>query len=182
VALCVTRLLYDKGLRELVEAARLLHARGSPVRVRVAGEPDPANPNSVSADDLAAWRAEGLVEFLGRRDDVAALLRDAHMAILPSYREGLPKSLLEAAASGRALITTQTVGCRDLVPDGATGLLVPVGDAAALADALDALARDPERRRAMGAAARRLAEDRFGNASVGAGIAAVYREALGRSG
>lgn len=180
VALMVARLLRDKGVVELVEAARLLRNRGRPARVWIAGEPDPTNANSVPAETLDAWRADGLVELLGRRDDIAALWRDAHIAVLPSYGEGLPKSLLEAAASGRPLVTTTAPGCRDLVPEGRTGLLVPPRDAGALADALDVLAADPDRRRALGLAARAMVESQFSAAIVGRRTERLYRDLLDR--
>lgn len=178
VALCVARLLWDKGIGELVEAARLLRARGVPVVVRIAGDRDPANPRCIPQATLAAWQAEGIVEFLGRRDDIAALTAAAHIAVLPSYREGMPKSLLEAAACARPLVTTDVPGCRALVRDGENGLLVAPRDAGALADALARLAQDAALRRRMGAEARREAEETYSTQAIGNAVAALYHAVL----
>lgn len=178
VALCVARLLWDKGIGELVEAARLLRARGVSLRIQVAGDPDPANPRTIPPETLAAWTAEGLVEFLGRRDDIAALTAASHIAVLPSYREGMPKALLEGAAGGRPLVTTDVPGCRALVNHGVNGLLVPVRDPEALADALARLAQEDDLRRRLGAEARRQAEEIYSSRAVGAAIAALYRSLL----
>lgn len=178
VALCVARLLWDKGIGELVEAARLLRARTVRLRVQVAGDPDPANPRVIPDDVVRAWMAEGVVEFLGRRDDIAALTAASHIAVLPSYREGMPKALLEAAACGRPLVTTDVPGCRALVEDGVNGLLVPVRDAVALADALEQLALDPSLRTRLGQEARRQAEEIYSEQAVGRAVVALYRSVL----
>lgn len=175
VALCVARLLWDKGIGELVGAARILRARGAPLTIRVAGDPDPANPRSIPQDTLQAWTAEGIVEFLGRREDIAALTAASHIAVLPSYREGMPKALLEAAACGRPLVATDVPGCRALVRDGVNGLLVPPRDPVALADALEKLARDPGLRARLGAQARRDAEEIYSEDAVEDAAAALYR-------
>lgn len=181
VALFVSRLLRDKGTVELIEAARKLKASGGDLIVRVVGDCDPANPNSVGEDEVAAWESEGNVEFLGRRDGIADLWREAHIAVLPSYREGTPKSLLEAAASARPLVTTDVPGCRDLVPDNATGILVPARDPSALADALAALAGAPELRREKGLAARRLIEERYADDVVARQISDLYAALAGHA-
>ena len=157
VVTMAARLLRDKGVLEFVEAARLLHARGIAVRMQLAGAPDEGNPASVQPADVQAWQQEGMVQCLGERQDIAQIYAQSHIVALPSYREGLPKSLLEAAAAGRAVVTTDVPGCRDAIDPGETGLLVPVRDAKALADAIESLARDPEKRRALGAAGRALA-------------------------
>ncbi|MFA7430530.1 MAG: glycosyltransferase family 4 protein [Rhodospirillaceae bacterium] len=175
VALCVARLLWDKGIGELVEAAHLLRARGVALRIRVAGDPDPANPRTIPEETVRAWSAEGLVEFLGRRDDIAALTAASHIAVLPSYREGMPKALLEAAACGRPLVTTDVPGCRALVEDGINGLLVPERDALALADALERLALDAALRQRLGQQARRQAEEIYSERAVGRAVADLYR-------
>ncbi|MFW5681127.1 MAG: glycosyltransferase family 4 protein, partial [Pseudomonadota bacterium] len=143
VAVCAARMLWDKGIGELVEAARLLHREGVPLRVRLVGDTD-ANPRSISEATLAAWQAEGVVDVVGRSEDIAGEYARAHVAVLPSYREGLPKALLEAAACGRPMISTATPGCRDVCRDGETGLSVPPRDPAALAAALARLAGDAE--------------------------------------
>ncbi|SAI69770.1 glycosyltransferase [Bordetella ansorpii] len=161
VALMVARLLRDKGVAEFVEAARLLRAQGLDVRMRLAGGIDPGNPTSATEADVARWREDGAVEVLGERADVAALTAASHIAVLPSYREGLPKSLLEAAACGRAVVTTDVPGCRDAITPGETGLLVPARDSAALAAAIARLATDDALRQRMGRAGRELAQREF---------------------
>ncbi|HBC07638.1 MAG TPA: glycosyltransferase family 1 protein, partial [Rhodospirillaceae bacterium] len=135
-AVLVGRLLKTKGVKEFVQAARILKDRGCDIHMVLVGAPDPGNPTTVTQDQIDAWVAEGLVEWAGERDDIAAVWAGAHIAVLPSYREGLPKSLLEAAACARPLIATDVPGCRALVRDGENGLLVPPRDPQALADAI----------------------------------------------
>ena len=161
VVTMVARLLRDKGVQEFVQAARLLRERGVPVAMQLVGGLDAGNPASATQADVDAWQQDGCVQALGERSDVAALYAAAHIAVLPSYREGLPKSLIEAAACGRAVVTTDVPGCRDAIEPNVTGLLVPVRDAAALADAIARLAKDAALRQAMGAAGRALAEREF---------------------
>lgn len=161
VVVLPARLLWDKGVGEFVEAAAILRARGVEARFVLVGEPDPHNPASVTDDDLAAWRDSGVVEAWGRSDDMPAVFRKAHICCLPSYREGLPRALLEAAASGLAIVTTDVPGCRDVVRDGHNGYLVPPREAAPLADALEKLIRDGEARERMGRRGRALVLDRF---------------------
>ncbi|TCS64984.1 glycosyltransferase family 4 protein [Varunaivibrio sulfuroxidans] len=161
VALYVGRMLWDKGVGELIAAARILAVRAPAVRVRLIGAPDPANPQSVAAGDLERWRDEGLIDWLGPRADIARQWADADIAVLPSYREGLPKSLLEAGACARPSVTTDVAGCHDVVRDGVNGFLAPVRDVAALADAIERLAADPAARRRMGREARAIVEARF---------------------
>jgi glycosyltransferase involved in cell wall biosynthesis len=155
----VARMLWAKGLAEVIEAARILQARGRLPDIQLIGEPDPANPHSATAQDLQNWADAGLVSVLGRRHDIADLYRNAHIAILPSWREGLPKSLLEAAACGLPLITTDAPGCRELVEHGKNGLLIPLQDPEALANAIDTLAQSPEERQRMGRNARKRVEE-----------------------
>lgn len=150
-----SRLLSSKGVAEFVEAARRLKARGTDARFAVVGEPDPDNPETITAARLDEWRGEGAVEVWGRRADMPAVLRQASLFVLPTYyREGVPKALIEAAAAGLPAVTTDTAGCRDIVVDGETGLLVPPRDVPALTDAIDALLGDRPRRETMGRAAR----------------------------
>lgn len=156
------RIIYDKGVGEFVAAARLLRSRGVEARFALVGGLDPHNATEVAADTVQQWVAEGVVEWWGHRTDMAEVLREASIVCLPSYREGMPKALLEAAAAGRPIVTTDTPGCRNCVEAGHTGVLVPPRDAAALADALEALIADPHRREAFGSAARALAERSFG--------------------
>lgn len=166
VCALVARLLWDKGVGELVEAARLLKAEGVQLRVALVGRPDPHNPRSIPEDTVRAWQAEGVVEYWGHRDDIAAVWAQASIAVLPSYREGLPKSLLEAAACGRPLVTTDVPGCRELVADGDNGLLVPARTIAPLADALRRLATDPILRQRLGARARERTMVEFSEAVI----------------
>lgn len=161
VATMVARLLRDKGVWEFVEAARLLRARGVPVTMRLVGGVDAGNPTSATPAEVEAWQREGCVEALGERSDVPQLYAASHIAVLPSYREGLPKSLIEAAACGRAVVTTDVPGCRDAIDPDKTGLLVPVRDPQALADAIARLAGDAALRQGMGTAGRALAEREF---------------------
>lgn len=162
-----SRMLWDKGVGEFVEAARRLHARGVKARWVLLGGTD-ANPLSIAEHQLRAWEREGVVEWWGHRDDMAEVLRRASVACLPSHHEGLPKFLLEAAASGLPIVATDIPGCRQIVSPGINGLLVPIDDAPALADALAILVDDPDTRAAMGARSRALAED-------GLGVDAVMR-------
>lgn len=161
VAIMAARLLEDKGVREYVEAAQLSAGDDSGLRWTLVGSPDPGNPASITQAQYDAWRKEGVVQCMGERSDVAQLYADAHIVVLPSYREGLPKSLVEAAAAGRAVVTTDVPGCRDAIEADVSGLLVPAHDTVALADAVIRLAQDGELRRSMGAAGRRLAEREF---------------------
>lgn len=171
-----SRLLWDKGVGEFVEAARRLAGRA---RFVLVGAPDPGNPASVSEADLRGWVSQGVVEWWGVREDMPAVLNQTHIVCLPSYREGLPKVLLEAMACGRAVITTDATGCRDCVRDGDNGLLVPVKDAQALTDAIGRLLDDPALRRRMGARGRQRAVEEFSLERVIEATLAVYREALG---
>lgn len=168
------RLLRDKGVFEFIEAARLLRSRGLEVNFKLAGDLDTGNPTSVTEDELAKWLAEGVVECLGYCNDMSTLLTHSHLVVLPSYREGLPKVLVEAAACGRAVITTDVPGCRDAIDPDVSGLLVPVRDAQALADAIQCLLEAPERRREMGKAGRALAERAFAIESIVAQHMEIY--------
>lgn len=179
VVVMAARLLRDKGVREFVDAARRLRERAVPARFVLAGDRDPGNPTSIDDRELAAWRAGGLVELVGHRTDVPRLFADADIVVLPSYREGLPKVLLEAAACGRPVITSDVPGCRDAVTPGETGLLVPARDAAALADAIERLVLDPPLRARMGAASRALAERAFSIEGVVDAHLRIYRELRG---
>jgi glycosyltransferase involved in cell wall biosynthesis len=178
----VGRLLADKGIRTLIEAHRLLRRRGSNVELLIAGTPDPANPASVSEQEAAAWNSEPGITCLGHVEDISALWARAQIAVLPSRREGLPKSLLEAAACGRPMIATDVPGCREVVIPGETGLLVPYDDPPALADAIETLAASQELRARYGAAARRLAVARFSAAAIGGQTVDLYRNLVERGG
>ncbi len=179
VVLLAARMLWDKGIAELVEAGRELRRRGIEHRILLAGWPDEANPAAIPAAQLRAWEEEGLVECLGRCDDMPDRIRACHVACLPSYREGVPLFLLEAAASGRPIVTTDVPGCREVVEPGVNGARVPVRESAPLAEALAALLTDPELRRRQGRASRALAEAEFSTAAVVRATFEVYRRLSG---
>jgi glycosyltransferase involved in cell wall biosynthesis len=170
------RLLWDKGVGEYVEAARALTREGWKARFWLAGAPDKGNSACVADGQLERWRREGPVEFLGHRGDMPDLMRQASIAVLPSYHEGIPLFLVEAAASGLPIVATEIEGCRAVVERGANGLLVPPRDAAALAAALRQLLASPELRGRMGAEGRRLAVERFDDANVVREYLQVYRD------
>ena len=172
------RLLWDKGLAEFVEAARQLRAQGRAIDFLLAGTPDPGNPAAVPEATVRSWVEEGLLQWLGHVDDMPALFGSVDMVVLPSYREGLPKGLIEAAACGLPLVTTDVPGCREVVTDGVDGLLVPVRDAGALATAIARLHDDPVLAARLGAAARQHALDEFDERIVIARTQAVYQELL----
>ncbi|WP_425198214.1 glycosyltransferase family 4 protein [Polaromonas sp.] len=181
VVLLAARLLIDKGVREFADAARLLKLRGVVARFCLAGTVDPANPASLTDAELAQWAAAGVIELWGHCADMQSALSSAHLVVLPSYREGLPKVLMEAAACGRAVITTDVPGCRDAIDSGITGMLVPVRNAEALADALEELLNDPARCQAMGNAGRALAERAFDVRQVVALHLQIYKELIEKS-
>lgn len=181
VVVLAARLLADKGVREFVQAARLLRQQGVAARFCLVGAVDPANPASLTDEELAQWASEGVIELWGLRTDMPEVLSAAHVVVLPSYREGLPKVLLEAAACGRAVVTTDVPGCRDAIAPGVTGVLVPVGKAAALADAIKGLINDPARCRSMGDAGRTLAESVFDVRQVVAAHLRIYQELIDKS-
>ena len=178
VVLFAGRFLRSKGIDDFVCAARTLRAAGVVARFVIAGEPDADNPTSVTRRDLENWEREGVVENWGRRSDMPRVLSAAHIVCLPSrYGEGVPKILLEAAAAGRPIVTTDWPGCRDTLRAGESGLLVPPGDSHALAAALRELIEDGERRRRFGAAGRALAEREFDVREVAAKTLDCYRSA-----
>jgi glycosyltransferase involved in cell wall biosynthesis len=174
----VGRLLDDKGIRVLVAAHRLMRAQGSTVDLLIAGTPDPANPASVPQTEAEAWGREPGVTWLGHVNDIATVWARAHIAVLPSRREGLPKSLLEAAACGRPMVATDVPGCREIVVPWQTGLLVTPDAPGALATAIEMLAETPDMRTRFGRAARRLAEERFASDAIGRAVVELYRRML----
>jgi glycosyltransferase involved in cell wall biosynthesis len=174
----VGRLLVDKGIRTLVSAHRLLLRRVPDAKLFIAGTPDPANPASVPEAEAQSWNDEPGIAWLGQVADIAGFWAKAHVAVLPSRREGLPLSLLEAAACGRALIASDVPGCREIVLHEQTGLLFPVDDAAALADAMARLDADQVLRTRFAAAARKLVVERFAADIIGRQTVALYRRAL----
>jgi glycosyltransferase involved in cell wall biosynthesis len=175
----IARMIREKGVADFVEAARLLHGQAIFVLV---GAPDEGNPNTITHAELSNWQQEGLIEYLGPRRDIAALLAGAHIACQPStYREGLPKSALEAMAAGKPLVATDIAGLREAVIHEQTGLLVPPGNPAALAAALQRLIADPALRARLGAAGRERAEQNFADAIICAQTLLVYDSLIARS-
>ena len=179
--LLVGRLLAEKGIREFVEAARVVKRERPGVRFMVAGGSDPGNPTSIDAATVAAWSAEGQVEFTGHHENMVALLHSCDVAALPSYREGTPRSLLEAAACGLPLVASDVPGCREVVRHGDNGLLVPPRDSKALATALLDLLVDSAKRKSMGARSREIAVSDFAQEHVIAATLNAYDRALSRS-
>jgi glycosyltransferase involved in cell wall biosynthesis len=178
-AVCVSRMLRDKGIHELVAATRLLHAKGVELRVRLVGPTDD-NPASIPRATLAEWNREGVVEVVGPSKDIAGEYARAHIAVLPSYREGLPKSLLEAAACGRPMVATDVPGCREVCINGETGLRVPARTVEPLAKALERLVLNPSLRQRFGENARHLAETIFAEKIINAQTLALYEKILAR--
>lgn len=165
VVMLAGRLLKDKGVVEFCDAAHLL-AKDNTVaatapRFVLVGAVDPDNPSSVDVETINAWRKEGLIEIWGQKTDMASTLREADIVVLPSYREGMPKVLQEAAACGKAVVTTDVPGCRDVIIPERTGVLVKHQDSRALANAIRRLIIDPALRKAMGDEGRKLALDKF---------------------
>lgn len=176
--LLASRLLWDKGIREYIEAARLLREQHLPVEFVLAGVPDHGNPGSVSMRQVARWQKSGAVTYLGHVSDMPRLLHDIHVAVLPSYREGVPRSLLEAAACALPIVATDVPGCREVVVHGINGLLVPARDPRALADAIRYMWEHPAERARMGAAGRGRALANFDERIVFEKTLDVYRELL----
>lgn len=155
------RMLWDKGVGEFVAAVRLLRRRNVQARYVLVGDSDPGNPTGIPLQTLTTWNKEGIVEWWGWQEEMNAVYPKANIICLPSYREGLPKTLIEAAASARAIVSTDVPGCREVVVDGYNGFLVPVQDPEALADKLESLINDPTLRGKMGENGRRHALQHF---------------------
>ncbi len=175
------RMLWDKGIGEFVDAAAAIRREGINARFALIGKLDEGNPACIEYETLTRWQKEGNVEWWGWQDDIYTPISLADIVCLPSYREGLPKILLEAAACGRPIVTTDVPGCRETVIDGVNGLLVEVKSAESLKNALVRLINDRELRVKMGEASRELAVSRFSNAIVNAETYKIYRAALGGS-
>ena len=161
-AVLLSRMLWDKGVGEFVEAAKLLKKKyQDDVEFILAGKVDPENASCISKEQLLKWNQEGNVNWIGFQSDVVSLYKNSHIAVLPSYREGLPKSLLEAMAIGRPVITTDAPGCRVVVKEGVNGYLVKLKDVDTLAEAMDKLIGDKALRQKMGMEGRKYAEEEF---------------------
>ena len=174
----VGRLLDDKGAQTLVGAHELLTQRGVVINTLMAGEPDPSNPASIPDRVLDSWRLIPNICLLGHVEDIRSVWGRAHIAILPSRREGLPKSLLEAAACGRPLIATDVPGCREIARGGVNAILVPTDDAEALAQAIETLSKDRELRVRLGRASREIVTTEYSSTLIGSEIAALYSSLL----
>ncbi|MEO0344832.1 MAG: glycosyltransferase family 4 protein [Pseudomonadota bacterium] len=182
VALMAARMLAEKGVYTFVDAARRLTTQRRNVVCRLIGSPDPGNPGSVTTEELEAWQQDGIIEWQPYTADMPSAFARCHLFVLPSYYgEGLPKVLLEAAASRRAVITTDHPGCRDAIIAGKTGLLVPPRDSTALADAILELASDGARRRLMGGAGYALAHSQFADSAIANAHLDVYESLHARS-
>ena len=172
------RLLTDKGIRALVAAQTILRKQGQDANLIIAGNLDPANPASVSQAEVEEWRGRPGITWLGHIEDIVSLWRSCHFAVLPSHREGLPVSLLEAAACGRPLIATDAPGCREVVIDDQTGLLVPIENPTALAQAIMRLATSPDLRARYGKAARQLVVNKLSAKIIGNSIVQLYDQLI----
>jgi glycosyltransferase involved in cell wall biosynthesis len=168
----IARLLRDKGIDQYIGAARLLRTLKPDARCVLVGPLDPS-PNGFTPGEVEGWVRDGVIDYDGEMADVRPALRAAHVYVLPSRGEGMPRSTLEALATGRAVVTTDVPGCRDTVREGWNGFLVPVGDAGALATAMAASAADQETLARMGRASRELAEDLFDVDKVNADLMAM---------
>jgi glycosyltransferase involved in cell wall biosynthesis len=157
-----SRMLWDKGVEDFVKAAQQLKREGVAAKFVLIGDGDPDNPASISHDQLEAWQQEGSVEWWGRQSDMPSIFANTHITCLPSaYGEGVPKVLIEAAACGRPIVTTDTPGCREIVIDGKNGFLVPIKDVNSLAVALRQLIQDQALRKKMGTLGREIVEREF---------------------
>lgn len=168
----ISRMLWDKGIGEFVDAARQLKQTGLPVECVLVGGEDLGNPAHISESKLKEWQAEGVVEWWGHRNDVKDIIQQSHIICLPSYREGVPRVLIEAAACGRPIVTTNVPGCREIVRDGANGFLVPAKTVDAMYRALATLVNDKALRQKMGHTGRQMVEDEFA-------VEHVIRQTLG---
>lgn len=175
------RLLWDKGVGDFVEAARLLASEGVRARFALVGQPDEENPAAVPAARLEEWRRAGPVEVWGHKEKMEQVYAQAHIVCLPSYREGLPKALMEAASCARPVVGTDVPGCREVVVEGVTGTLVPVRDPRALAAALRRLIGDKALREMLGAGGRRLAVEAFAQERIAGQMLAVYQRLMDRA-
>lgn len=176
IVLLPARMLKDKGIEEFVKAARRIKAVAPDWRFVLAGAAGYDNPSSIGASQLQTWQAEGCVEWVGHLNDMAPLFRESAIVCLPSYREGMPKALLEAAAAGCAVVTTDVTGCREAIEPGVTGDLVPVRNSDALADAILSLIKDKQRRQAYGIKGQLRARALFSVDSVVSQTMKIYEE------
>jgi glycosyltransferase involved in cell wall biosynthesis len=180
IVLLAARMLWDKGVGELVEAARILSRRGDTGKVVLAGDVDPGNPATIERNQLREWEREGVIEWWGHQEDMPAILARCQVVVLPSYGEGISRSLIEAAAAGKPIVASDVPGCREVVIDGQNGILVPPKDSDALAKAIGQLLGDPALRARMGQAGREIAVERFSDKLVNAQTLEAYSALLGK--
>ena len=173
------RMLWDKGVGEFVAAAQIVHKQNKNARFVLAGNCDPANPAAVPLEQLQAWQQEGVVEWCGWQDDMVRVYAQSHIVCLPSYREGLPRSLIEASACGRPIIAADVPGCRQVISQGENGLLVPVRNAEALAEALCTLLADALLRKRMGLRGREIVEAEYSTERIVSETLDIYKNSNG---
>ncbi len=179
IILLASRMIWDKGVGELVKAARILKKDSVNCRVVLVGDPDPENPASISKDNLNNWNSEAIIEWWGYKKDMVKIFEKAHIVVLPTtYGEGIPKVLIEAAASGRPIVANDMPGCREIVRQNINGLLVPPRDEKALAEAIKYLVNNPEKRKLMGERGREIAVSEFSEEKVVKETLAVYEKLL----
>jgi len=178
VVMLASRMLWDKGVKEFVEAARILKRLSIHARFVLVGDTDLQNPSAIPQGQLTAWHTEGIIEWWGHREDMPTVFSEAHIICLPSFREGLPKVLIEAAACGRPIVTTDAPGCREIVNNEVNGLLVPVRNEMELANAIQRLIESPELRQTMGARGREIVLKEFSVEKVVSETMAVYESLL----
>lgn len=176
-----SRMLWDKGVGEFVQAARILKGNGVDARFVLVGRCDEDNPADIGREQLARWVGEGTIEWWGHRNDMSAVYEGATLVVLPSYREGLPKVLLEAAACGKAIITTDVPGCRDIVKDGVNGVLIPPRDSSTLATSIANLLSDQHARETMGVRSREMAVAKWAGPKISEQVLSLYHELLNAS-
>lgn len=180
VILMASRMIWDKGVGVLVEAARLLRKKNLEFRLELVGDPDPGNPTSIPIKQLHVWETENILEWLGWQSDMQSVFSRCHIVVLPSFHEGVPTGLLEAAACGRPIVASDIPGCRTAVIDGKTGLLVAPRQAEPLAAALERLILDADLRGRMGKAGREHVLENFTQQQINQQTLQVYRSALSR--
>ena len=180
IVMLASRMLWDKGVGEFIEAAKILKQEGVEARFVLVGDSDPENPASIPNAQLSEWHELGIVEWWGERGNMHEMLTQSHIVCLPSYREGLPKVLLEAASCGKPIIATDVPGCREIVHDGENGILVLLKNSIALASAIKELIDNSEKRKSMGINGRRLVESEFSEEIVVSQTLEVYQELLNK--
>ncbi len=171
----VARMIWEKGVRELVAAARVMRKTRDDIEFILVGDSDSESPSGVPVESLKSWHEEGVITWLGHVDNVPALLNGCHLALLPTYREGFPKSLLEAASCGLPIIATDVTGCLEICRDEVNGLLIPPRDVDAIVAAVTRLADDPALRTRFGRESRRLVEQHFSEEIVVNQTMEIYR-------